>query len=282
MNYWIRLLSRSFREGSIQLWRNKFLSFSTIFLGGLILFLLNFMMSIEYYADASLARLETKADFVALFDSGYDVFEREALENDLLLFPVSVTRKEPVLEDGILLPERLHITFHELESVQRVFEILKSQRYGVLFQQWDHEGEREFVEIVDQLLRIRHTVERVGFWMLIIFVCGGVFLGLNTFRIVLFSRKDEIFIARLVGAEHRFISWPFLWEGILVGFLSACIGIVVFILVLREVYFLPGGDIFVYFLNEGVFAYQLYGSGLVGGVGAWFAVRRYLFGHFDK
>lgn len=282
MHYWIRLIVRSFREGSTQLWRNKFLSTSTIFLGALIIVLLNFIFGIEHYADISLKRLEQKADFVALLVPGYSVFELESLENDLDRFDVNVERKPVEVREGIEIPKRLSIQFQDLEDVTSVFEVLKQNRYSVLFQDWDHDGEREFREVVDQLLKIRTTVDQVGFWMTIVFVIGGVFLGLNTFRIVLFSRKEEVFIARLVGAEHRFISWPFLWEGVLIGFLSALLGIIVFILILRQVYFLPGADIFLSLLNRNIFSYEIYIAGGVGFLGAFVAIRKYLLGKFSQ
>ena len=68
------LLQRSLREGSIQLWRNKFLSGTTIFLGALILFLLNFVFSIQYFADMSLQNLEARADFSILLQEDFVCF----------------------------------------------------------------------------------------------------------------------------------------------------------------------------------------------------------------
>jgi len=61
--YWINWLQRSIREGTLQLWRHRFLSLTTIFLGVLILLLLNFVFAVQYYTQASLDNLQARADF---------------------------------------------------------------------------------------------------------------------------------------------------------------------------------------------------------------------------
>lgn len=264
----------------MQLWRNKFLSLSTVFLGALIIFLINFVLSIEYYADESLRNLEQKADFTVALDENYDVFDFEGLQNDLKRFEITTETRASENMQGITIPKRLHIQFKNLREVSEVFKILKSSRYASVVGSWDGSGESDFVRIIDQLLKIRKTVDTIGLWMMVIFIIGGSFLVINTFRMVLFSRKEEIFIARLVGAEHRFISWPFIFEGLLIGILACIIGIVAFVFALREIYFFPGGDIFVHLFNNHIFSYELYISAGVGAFGAFVSVRRYLFGRF--
>lgn len=280
MKYWISLLSRSFREGSTQLWRNKFLSFSTIILGALIVVLLNFVFGVQYTAEYSLQKLEQKADFTVALAESYDVFDFDALQNDLQTYNLTVDVQEATVTEGVSIPKRLHLQFHDLHEVSTVFETLKHDRYDAVIGDWDGRSEREFVHIIDRLVTVRDTLETIGFWMSVVFAGGGVFLMINTFRMVLFSRRDEVFIARLVGAEPRFITGPFLVEGLLIGLLAALLGIVLFVFALREVYFLPGGDIFVHLFNT-AFQYEIYGAAAVGMLGAFVSVRKYLFGKFS-
>lgn len=276
-----QLLIRSFREGFLQLWRHKFLSLSTIFLGALIIVLINFILGISYYADHSLQQLEKKADFMVALSDNYDVFDFEALQNELRNYPLQMQVYESEVVQEVPLPRRLYIRFQDLSVVGEVFQILKSSRYASLFGDWDGGGERDFVQVIDRLLSLRENLEKIAFWTTIIFLVGGVFLVINTFRMALFSRKDEIFIARLVGAQPSFITGPFLMEGVFIGFLSAFLGIFVFIFLLREVSFLPGGDIFLYLYNT-VFSLQILLAGGVGVLGAFLAVRKYLFGRFEE
>lgn len=56
-------------------------------------------------------------------------------------------------------------------------------------------------------------------------VMGGATLLIisNTIRVSVFSRRREIAIMKLVGATDGFVSWPFLLEGAVLGFLGAVI-----------------------------------------------------------
>ncbi len=275
------LLLRSFREGSIQVWRNKFLSGTTMLLGALILFLLNFVFSIQFFADYSLQNLEQRADFSLELRADYDAFEFDALKNELGMYDIESEVLEAEVVENFQLPPRLHVRFGDLREVNDVFEILKKGRYDSVIGAWDGEGERDFVNIIDNLLRVRDGVERAGFWLVILFLAGGVLLMVNTFRIVIFSRKNEVFISRFVGAETKFIVGPFLVEGLLLGVASSVIAIAVFTFVLRQVDILPAGEIFIYLWNN-VFSLEILVSGLVGMTGAWIAIRKYLSGKFSS
>jgi len=281
MKNWKALLIRSFREGSVQVWRNKFLSGSTILLGALIIFLLNFIFSIEFFADLSLQNLEERADFSVALRVDFDSFDFDALKNEVGMYETDLNLLPAQDFQNFNLPPRLHIKFNNLEEVSEVFDILKKPRYDSVVGTWDGASEREFVIIIDKLLKVRDGVNKAGVWLVLLFLAGGVLLILNTFRIVLFSRKDEVFIARFTGADAKFIAGPFLVEGLLLGLASAILGILTFIVVLRQIEVLPGGEIFLHLWNN-VFSGEILSAGLIGIFGAGIAVRKYLTGNYTR
>jgi len=210
------------------------------------------------------------------------VFSFDGLQNDLNnRFDVTLNSLQPEDFGTFKVPERLQIRFNNLNQVGETFEILKSARYSDLLGNWEGIGERDFVVLVDRLLGLKRSVNTAGKWLVGIFLAGGIMLVINAFRMSLFSRKEEVFVARLVGADSLFIAGPFLWEGILVGLTSSVLAILIFIFVLREIEFLPGGEIFTYLWDQ-VFAYQVLAAILVGLLGAWLAVRRYLVGQLES
>lgn len=285
MKHWKNLLWRSAREGSVQLLRNKFLSSTTVLLGALILFLLNFVFALQYFTDYSLENLEARADFRVPLEERYELFTLEALENDLknnFTVETSIIPAEEFLDFSN--PPLLQVKFGSLREVPAIFEMLKGLRYSEVIGTWDFAAEREFVTLVEKLLGLRDTVEKATFWLIILFVMGGIALAVNTFRVVLFSRRQEVFVARLVGADTLFIAGPYLWEGLLLGLVAWLVAGVGFVFALQQIDFLPGqnlgGEIFEYWWNVILWKELLITVG-VGILGAWIAIKRYLTGHFE-
>lgn len=253
------------------------MSLTTVGLGTLILILLNFVFGLEYFADSSLESLEQRADFSVPLRENFDAFEYDAMKNSLNEFDVKVEFLSAEDFADFHVPPRLHVKFLDISEVDEVLEVFKNPRYLEVVGDWDGVAEREFVSVVGNMLGLRKNVQVASRVMVIIFIVGGVLLTLNTFRIAIFSRKDEVFIARLVGAEPSFIAGPFVVEGILLGLLSAVLSVIIFVLILRQIPILPSGKIFLYLWNN-VFAVELLVAAGVGALGAWWSMRRHLHG----
>jgi cell division transport system permease protein len=110
----------------------------------------------------------------------------------------------------------------------------------------------------------------------------ALFVIVNTIRIAVHARRDEIEIMKLVGATDWFVRWPFILEGMLVGALGAFAATAVVLIAAGpvmnamvgfiEILPLSFGTTFVWQLVASVFALAL----AVGGGGAMLSVRAHL------
>ena len=54
---------------------------------------------------------------------------------------------------------------------------------------------------------------------------ASVALIANTIRLSIFARRREVEVMKLVGATNWFIRWPFVIEGVIVGFLGGVLAV---------------------------------------------------------
>ncbi|MBO5914559.1 MAG: FtsX-like permease family protein [Clostridia bacterium] len=82
---------------------------------------------------------------------------------------------------------------------------------------------KDHIELYGNVMSIKNTLYIAGLWLMAIFLLISLFVIMNTIKLGVFARRNEIKFMRLCGATKAFIRMPFLVEGIIIGVLSAAI-----------------------------------------------------------
>ncbi len=114
-----------------------------------------------------------------------------------------------------------------------------------------------------------------------LFFIASVFIVGNTVRLILYSRREEVEIMRLVGATERFILAPFYFQSMIQGALGGIGGLValliMFMLIQSKIQAVSvTGLVMLRFLSPGLLVAIIAASTLVGWLGCHLSLKQYL------
>jgi cell division transport system permease protein len=233
----VAFVAFSLRRAWQGFWRNGLMSLAATLTMVLMLVLLSGLLILLHGLDATLTYVQQEVQVVAYLKDSATSQDTAALEASLQRMP-QVTQVEFVSKDQAYadfvarhpdetdvinslptnpLPASLQINLRDPNDYVDVAAYLKSQ------------------PSVDRVLNIQQTVDQMvtvigilragGTAILVVVGLIVLFIIVNTIRLAVVARADEIEIMRLVGASDAFIRWPFIFEGALVGLLGAAITI---------------------------------------------------------
>ena len=78
-------------------------------------------------------------------------------------------------------------------------------------------------EVVEHLFQLTKILRFGGIILVVFLAMATLFIISNTIRLTVFARRKEVIIMKYVGATDWFIRWPFLLEGMTLGFCGAVV-----------------------------------------------------------
>ena len=291
----ISFLFFSVRRAWQGFWRNALMSLAATATMVLMLLLLSGFFIIQTGLLAALDFTEQKVEVVAdIFDNAQPSQVEDLRQRVLLLPEVAevtfVTREEALAQFRERLKEQgeqdltkaldsnpLHASLEVKLVTPEVFGAV----VAMLREEPIVEKVKEQQKLVDELLTVTNVLRTAGTVLLLVVGIIALFIIVNTIRLAVFARADEIEIMRLVGASDAFIRWPFVFEGAFVGFLGAVMTLVVLALAAEPIngfmlQFFQVLPIEVGSMTRGLVTLVM-GTGVgLGILGSWLSVRTYL------
>jgi cell division transport system permease protein len=300
-------LRRVVKAGFVGFWRNAYVSLASIFVLTIALFVIGATLFLNQLLDTSLSTLQSKVDINVYFvpDAPEEEVQRilSAVEALPEVAQATFTSREEALEqyrernqdnaislqaleelDENPLGANIAIQARETSQYESVASFLEEQREleQPQVQVIDEINYARNKESIDTLTSIINATERASFIIMGVLLIAAVLITFNTIRLAIYTSREEIAIMRLVGASNMFIRGPFMLQGIMYGFLSGLLALLMFYPMLiwlgpRTATFFEMNLFDYYVANFGEIFGLLIGIGIILGlVSSIFAVARYL------
>lgn len=122
----------------------------------------------------------------------------------------------------------IRVTLHDINDTSQLSNFVKNNETLKAYIDPDREptfaGPRRTA--IENIAKWTVLAQQIGMVMSGIFVIISSLIIFNTIRMAIFSRKEEIQMMKLVGADRSFIRGPFVVEAIVYGFIAAVLATV--------------------------------------------------------
>ena len=284
--------------------RNLWLNMATIIIIVIALFTITIMFAVDAVGNHALVTLQEKIDISIQFKD-------DANEVKILEFKKDLENLEEIKEVEYISKEQALIDFKEThkdneyisQSIEELGEnplfailnikandiskynsvneyIVGNDNYKDIIEKVNY---KENEKAIDNLSKILATIQDGITGLTILFVFISVLTVFNTIRLAMYAHKIEIEIMRLVGASNWYIRMPFIIQGAILGSFGCIITLAIISPVAiyispRITQFLPGFDLYMYFMNNLLsITVMLAAIGIGMGIfSSLIAIRRYL------
>ena len=283
------------RETVTSLVRNRFMAVASILTVTLSMFILGAFLSAVLNINHMATYLESQVEMTVYLKDGIKTDDVMAVGKQLKqlngLKGISFTNKDQALANfresmgdqaalldsmnGNPLPASYKISFQSPDQLQDAVNLVKKypQVDDVQYGQ----------EIVEQLYRVAQFIRISGIILIFFLAAAELFIISNTIRLTVFARRREIQIMKYVGATNGFVRWPFLFEGMVIGFIGSGISSILLWLCYRMIQeeihnaglvFIPLLAMYPFIVHVAIF---LLAAGIIiGALGSAISLRKYM------
>lgn len=221
-------------EGVSNLFSHGFMSFAAVGVTVACLLIMGTFSLVAYNAEMLLETLESDYQILAFVDDSLSDAQTKAVgrkieQLDNVKSVQFITREEAMAKfeerslDSYMranitpdmFRDRYAVYVEDLNTVRQTAKAVEDIE-GI-----GQKNVRVDEDIAGGFILVRNVAGAVSLALIAILLVVSVFIISNTIRLTTFDRRDEIAIMKMVGATNGFIRWPFVYEGFLLGVLSA-------------------------------------------------------------
>lgn len=224
--YFIQETFRSLR-------RNNWMSFASIGTVAVSLFVLGVFLLLVLNMNRLASSLESQVQISVYLADGLSESARKDIASDIeALQGIEELRYVPKEEAKERLAKRLGDQKYLLDALGEKnplpdsFEVvLKSpdlvETAAAAITRMDGVEQAKYgQDVIEHLFAITRLIRIFGLALMVLLAGATLFIISNTIRLTVFARRKEVAIMKYVGATDWFIRWPFLLEGMVLGFVG--------------------------------------------------------------
>lgn len=114
------------------------------------------------------------------------------------------------------LPDTYIISMHDLSLFRETLDRIEAVA-GVEEASYD-------ADTAAVLTRVRSVVLAIGSGIIVVLLAVSLFIIVNTIKLTVHNRREEIYIMKSVGATDSYVRFPFVVEGLILGVVSGSVG----------------------------------------------------------
>ena len=218
-------------QGVKNIFTHGFMSFASVTIIIACLLIMGSFSMLTLNIDKNIDRLQNQNEVIAYVDETLSEDEARAIEPkidalDNVASVTFVTREQAMQTftaeydsdlfdniDASVFRHRYVVTLNDLSLMKDMQAALKNID-GIA----DVTAHLDYAE---NFITFRNIVSVVSVILIVILIAVSLFIMTNTIKLATFGRREEIAIMKMVGATNGFIRWPFVYEGFIIGLLSA-------------------------------------------------------------
>lgn len=168
---------------------------------------------------------------------------------------------------------RLSDTYRDLEDIEKLAARIRSL---------DHVDDVEYAQKwLHRFKGVYHLFQITGMVLVAVFFIATLMITANTIRLIMYARREEIEIMRVVGADDAFIKYPLYIQSVVLGFIGSAGGLICLflsyalamanvgspsVISMFDIRFVPLS------LLSGIVVCSM----IIGWLGCWFSIRKFL------
>lgn len=241
---------RIVKLGITNFWRNRWLSLAASLMLMLTLVTMGVFALLNVFINSATEGINDRIDLTVYFyenatetqikDIQYKLVNRQDVKSVHYVTKEEALRdweqrilnskvKSLITKDNNPLPRSLQIKAVNPESLASIAHELNNVQYQPYIREVSYQKTKT---TIDHLIRLTHFVRTLGWVVTLFLLFISLVVILNTIRLTVFTRKDEVEIMRLVGANNIFIRLPFSIEAILYGLVGGFLAYLIIIIMM--------------------------------------------------